>query len=396
LPGNEISKIVFTGNTLWAITKKYLFRFEPNQIQVNENSPPVYIENILLAGSYPDKTDSTRMSYDQFPVRINYVGLAYKKRGAVTYRYRVHGLTETWQFTTVPFVEFLSLPAGNYRFEVEAQNEDGFWSKSPAVYSFSIIPPFWKTWWFVSLCFLSSFTLLVLYFFLRIRSIKRKNEMINTMLAYRQQALVNQMNPHFIFNSLNSIQAFILTEDKRLATRYISKFARLMRLNLDNSRSEFIPLNKEIEAVGLYLELEKLRFKELFSYHVEVDKDIDTKKYLIPAMIIQPYVENCIKHAFHRELSREGIVSLHFSIKNKQLICRIDDNGIGREEAANRKKSDDHRSAGLSITAQRLQLSSAALGQEFYLEIIDKKNENGAAQGTIVIFALPHKLITDD
>ncbi|MFL5765192.1 MAG: sensor histidine kinase [Bacteroidia bacterium] len=396
LPGDEISQIAFTGNILWASTKKNVFRFDPQKACLNTIAPPIYIDGLTVAGKEADRHRKGAINYNEFPVRISYTGLVLKKRGAVSYRYKLHGLNEDWQYTTSTFIEFLSLPAGDYRLEISAQNEDGYWSDTPAVYNFSIIPPYWETWWFIMICILALFSLTVLLFFRRIRNIRRQNEMINSMLSYRQQALLNQMNPHFIFNSLNSIQTFILTEEKRPAARYISKFARLMRLNLDNSRNEFIPLDREIEAIGLYLELEKLRFKDLFSYHVEIDKNVEMENYLIPAMIIQPYIENCIKHAFNGDLLREGMMSLYFSMRESQLICRIEDNGIGRDQAESQKKHSDHKSAGLEITAQRLQLSSALLGQEFYLEIIDKKDGHGAAQGTIIILALPHKLLTDD
>lgn len=394
LPNNEISNIVLTENYVWATTKKYLFYFNPLSTQLNQNAPEIYIESVIASGKKREQENT--INYDQFPLKINYIGLAYKKRGTILYKYRLKGLNDEWQYTNSTYAEFLSLPQGNYTFEISAQNEDGIWSSAPATYTFSIIPPFWKTWWFITTLFVLAIVLVALIFYYRIESIKRKNMMINAMLSYRQQALLNQMNPHFIFNSLNSIQTFIMVEDKKLATRYISKFARLMRLNLDNSRNEFILLEKEIETITLYLELEKLRFKELFSYQINIDPAIQVNKLSIPAMIIQPYVENCIKHAFDRSTIQEGIIIVELSWKNEQLICRIEDNGIGREKAQASNTELGHASVGLSITEQRLHLTSRSLSQKFHFEIIDKKNQDDTTTGTIVIFALPYKLIPDD
>lgn len=394
LPNNEISNIALTEKYVWATTKKYLFYFNPLSANLNHNTPKIYIESVITSGEKADQENE--INYDQFPIKINYIGLAYKKRGTLLYKYRLKGLNDEWQNTNSTYVEFLSLPQGTYTYEVLAQNEDGVWSSTPATYTFSIIPPFWKTWWFLLLLFIIAIILVAIIFYYRIESIKRKNMMVNAMLSYRQQALLNQMNPHFIFNSLNSIQTFIMVEDKKLATRYISKFARLMRLNLDSSRSEFISLEKEVETITLYLELEKLRFKELFSYQINIDSAIQIDKLSIPAMIIQPYVENCIKHAFDRSTNTEGLIKVELKWKNDTLICRIEDNGIGKEKSATSKTELGHTSAGLSITAQRLHLTSQSLKQEFYFEIIDKKNQNKGETGTIVIFALPYKLISDD
>lgn len=393
IPGNEISNITISTNYIWAITKKELFYFDPEKVPLNTVAPGIWIESVSAGGAEIDTLNFHDIKHDQFPLKINYIALSYKKRGNVLYRYKLKGLNDDWQYTRSTYVEFLSLPAGNYSFEISAQNEDGIWSSEPAVYSFSIIPPYWKTWWFFLIIFTICLVLISSFFYIRIQTLKKKNQMITDILNYKQQALLNQMNPHFIFNSLNSIQTFILTEEKKLATRYISKFARLMRLSLDNSRSEFIPLEHEIETMQLYLELEKLRFKEMFSYSVSIDPQIRPEKLLIPAMLIQPYIENCIKHAFSGRTGREGQISLKIYLEKGDLRCCIEDNGVGREETQGNKSRNvnEHKSAGMSITEERLKLISSTLQQEFYFEIIDKKDTENRSLGTIVIFALPHK-----
>lgn len=397
LPGNEVSRIAFSKSYVWVITKKFLFFFDPEQIPINKTEPRIWIES-ANAANWTGPVDGTdKFRYDQFPLKITYIALAYKKRGNIQYRYKLAGLSDDWQYSNSTSVEFLSLPSGNYSFEVYAQNEDGIWNSVPAVYTFSIIPPFWKTWWFIVLIFVCSIAIISIYYYYRLKAMKKKNQMITDILNYRQQALLNQMNPHFIFNSLNSIQTFILTEEKKLATRYISKFARLMRLSLDNSRSEFILLEKEIETMSLYLELEKLRFKEMFSYTMEVASEIPAYKISIPAMLIQPYLENCIKHAFTGRKLKEGKISMNIYMENGKLMCRIEDNGIGREEAFKVRSANahTHESAGLSITEERLKLICNTLEQEFSFEITDKKDARNMALGTIVIFALPHKQMYD-
>jgi len=391
LPGNEIIKILYTNKKVWAATRKELVCFNPEEIMPNTFSPAVYITSVSADKITLSSDKIQEVRYDAFPLKINFTGLSYKMRGNVLYRYRLQGLNNDWQYTTATSADFLSLPQGQYIFEVAAQNEDDTWSDQPATFSFTVIPPFWKTAWFIVLVFFLIVSVITLIAYFRIRSIKKRNKLMTDLLTYRQQALTMQMSPHFIFNSLNSIQSFIMTEEKKLATKYISKFARLMRRSLENSRNEFILLSEETEVLNLYLELECLRFKNLFSFRIETDPSVDPDKTFIPSMLVQPFVENCVKHAFIGQTEAQGEISIIIKKQNEMLICEIEDNGIGINASLASRSGQGHVSAGLNITENRLKLISESLGQKFMLIVKDKQKEKQKGTGTIVTFAIPYK-----
>ncbi len=158
-----------------------------------------------------------------------------------------------------------------------------------------------------------------------------------------QANLRQQMNPHFIFNTLNSIQYYMYQHDKLATNTYLTKFSSLMRKVLDNSNHTSIPLRDELDALTLYLDLECLRFKDKFSYEINVDEEIDPLFYKVPTMLIQPYVENSICHGL---MPREdkGIVKIDMKLDKDHIICTIEDNGIGREAAQERKKMKKYQS----------------------------------------------------
>jgi LytS/YehU family sensor histidine kinase len=173
----------------------------------------------------------------------------------------------------------------------------------------------------------------------------------------KMQALRAQMNPHFIFNSLNSINMFILENDKWQASEYLSRFSRLIRLMLLNSRQSFIPLENELEALELYLQLECLRFDKKFEYKITVDASVETGNLVVPPLIIQPYAENSIWHGLMNKTGN-GMLDIYLFRENEKLFCRITDNGVGRKKAADLKTKSPtkHKSVGMNITEDRLVL----------------------------------------
>jgi LytS/YehU family sensor histidine kinase len=215
------------------------------------------------------------------------------------------------------------------------------------------------------------------------------------------QALRAQMNPHFIFNAINSIKQFIFENDTESADRHLSRFASLIRKVLENSKQESISLSEEIQMLTLYIELEMLRFANKFSYKIEVAGNVDTEKVLISPLIIQPYVENAIWHGLmHQEKHGEllikfekvesPIVSPQAGRSYDTLKCTIDDNGVGRKRSAAIKKERNHKSMGLSITKERLEILNMINKTKMNLEFIDKTNEDGSSAGTRVELFVPY------
>jgi LytS/YehU family sensor histidine kinase len=196
------------------------------------------------------------------------------------------------------------------------------------------------------------------------------------------------MNPHFLFNCLNSIQRFILENDSKNALTYLTKFARLVRLILENSRDKKVSLSKEIESLDLYIQMEKLRFNHNFSYSIIVDETIDKEDIQVTPMLLQPYVENAIWHGLQHKES-DGNISVHISKKNNALSFEIEDNGIGRKASGEiNLHRKNHTSFGLDITEKRIEMLSAN-NKQGTVNIFDMYDEKEKAKGTRVEINIP-------
>lgn len=244
---------------------------------------------------------------------------------------------------------------------------------------------------------LSGGLILVLFIFLllirqnKLSTKQRLAAMGHKMSEMRQRNLRQQMNPHFIFNTLNSIQYYVFQNDKISSNTYMSKFASLIRKTLENSQHNSITIKEEMEALELYLELEAIRFKGKFDWEITIDSDIDTLTYKIPTMLIQPYVENSICHGLMHKDNGKGHININLNLGEDYISCTIDDNGIGRQKAMKIKnnKNNNHNSLGTSITESRLKLVNSIYGKKMKIQYIDKLDEEGEASGTKVIINIP-------
>ena len=220
---------------------------------------------------------------------------------------------------------------------------------------------------------------------------KRREVGLQVMLNQKKltelelQALKAQINPHFVFNCLNSIKGFIYERDFRQADKYLDKFSELLRSTLDNSSSSIISLQDEINYLDTYLQLEKLRFEDKFEYSIQVDKDINSKEALVPAMLLQPYVENAIRHGIGHLENKKGAISIRIRREQKQLICEIEDDGVGREKAfaLRNEMHTEYQSRGMQLSKRRAELYGIEQ------EIIDKKDDQGNAMGTVIVLRIP-------
>jgi ligand-binding sensor domain-containing protein/anti-sigma regulatory factor (Ser/Thr protein kinase) len=391
LPADDIHSVCINNGWVWAAAGKSLVSFKFESIKENQFPPPVYISRVYNGDSLISES-GIEFAYGNIAIRFQYTGINYHSQGKVKYRYELDGLPNfKSQYTNNREAFFLSLDPGTYTFSVWAINENGIESTKPATFTFTIRPPFWKTTWFWLAASLIIGLIALLLVRQYINGLKKENEMNELLMESRQQALANQMNPHFIFNSLNAIQSYIMREDKIAATRYLSRFSKLMRLSLDHSREKMISLAEEIDMISVYLELEKMRFSDRLDSEIHVEESIDQVSVQVPSMLIQPYVENAIRHGImHREESG-GKVSLHLYMKEGSLYCEVEDNGVGREYAEQKKQEREgkHHSAGTTITGDRLRLLCHDLNKEFYFKVTDKKNEQGKAIGTKICFIIP-------
>jgi LytS/YehU family sensor histidine kinase len=278
---------------------------------------------------------------------------------------------------------YLHLPAGKYIFKVQGSNSQGIWSDKTAELSINVLPPWWETWW--------AYTLYVLVFAAAIFFVTRaqqrrliyREQQRNKFLELEMQALRAQMNPHFIFNCLNSINRFVLMNETETASDYLTRFSRLIRTVLNNSKRSFISLEDELEMLRLYLDMENLRFKNGFEYSIDMRSNIDPQNIFIPPLIFQPFAENAVKHGIMHK-NGPGKLQINLSVENDILNFTIEDNGIGRVAAAllHSKSGEKNKSLGLQITKDRLSLINGYTHEKTFFEIEDLHDASGNASGT--------------
>lgn len=243
----------------------------------------------------------------------------------------------------------------------------------------------------ILLIILSSGTLVLIWAFFQ-RQKKIKENARYELVKMEQKLFRLQMNPHFVFNALLAIQGFMYMNKPREAGRYLTAFAKLIRHTLYGSSEEFITLDKEIEALQYYLELQRLRFSEKFDFVIHVDDELIPESTEIPPLMIQPFLENAIEHGLQHK-KKQGKLKLDISIKDDCLMVEVEDNGIGREKAMKmqKKKGKLHKSMGLEIISKRMESMNKITLRKIQLEIIDLHGSDGAATGTRVRIYIPYK-----
>ena len=392
LVSNEINFIDKAGDRLYVATPKGANSFHHSDNFSDTLRPNIFLTGLRISGQDTTLHKNYLLNPSQNEILVEYTGISYKSQDKLMYRYKMSGLDSTWVSSKADFVHFRALKPGIYNFQVKALNADGFESSIPASVSFEIEKPFLQTLWFKLLMVLGMILMIGLAVYFTIRRLNKKrrfeNEINEKIDELRMQALQSQMNPHFVFNALNAILHLLSVNDKKSAMNYLAMFARLIRLIFEHSKKKTIPLNSEIEFLKLYLELEKLRFEEKIDIHFEIDENLRTHQIRIPPLLIQPIIENSFKHGLlHKE--NGGKLSIHFKQKDKYLICTVEDNGIGREEAMRigSWKPKGYRSSGLKTTKERLTLLNKSMsknGSSVSLEIKDIVGNNGEAAGTKV------------
>jgi ligand-binding sensor domain-containing protein len=390
-PYNNTRKIAYLDGKLYVLAQNRLIVF-PEQYTLNAQAPPIWLRQVIVGDSIkltPDEKHAFNFNDKRFRFAFN--GICFKCGTSIRYQYRLIGLHSEWYYTGQPYVDYPSLEPGTYTFEVKAISDDHIVSENAAVYTFTIPRPYWQKSWFIVSVVLLGLLLTALLIRYLLKKAQLRNREKELLLAKEQVALSAQINPHFIFNSLNSIQHLIIQEDRQQATLHMASFSRLMRLSLDNSRKKWVAVNDEIELLKLYLELESLRFKDKFQYSIDVAEDVTNSAIRIPAMLIQPFVENAVHHGINNLAGKKGIVTIKLGFSGTQLEARVEDNGIGRKKAlALQNKAANHLSVGMQITEERLLLLCKETGTTFVFNIIDKQDEQGTAAGTLVTFNMPY------
>lgn len=372
--------------------------FNPAQIKMNPKTPEIIITsfkkfNKPQPGQLIDG-DTIILSYDENFFSFEFSSLDYTNAVRSKYGYILEKYNPDWTYVDGRrhFAEYTNVDPGTYIFRVIGANNNGIWNSDGVSLNIIVLPPWYKTWYSRLLLVMLILFLIWFVIYSRVRRIRRKHLMEKKVLKIekqlfeiQQKALRLQMNPHFIFNSLNSIQSFILSNDIDLAVNYLSKFSQLMRLILANSRESIIPLTAEIEALVHYIEIEKLRFDNKFDYTITVDSAIDEEFLGIPPMLIQPYVENSIIHGLVHKTGH-GKISINFKLQGEYLHCAISDDGIGRKKAMDIKKQNglNAKSRGMLITKERLDILNKRGKDKYNVKVTDLEDKNGKPAGTKV------------
>ena len=391
-----------TGEMVLCVKSGFL-SFHPDSLQPNPHKPATVITSFKVMGDefqlakYINHFDTTvTLAWDQNFLTFEFAALNFTNSKKNQFSYKLEGFDDHWnEVGTQRFASYTDLPGGDFKFKLKAANNDGIWSESVRTVHIRIQTPFWKTTWFYSLMILICAVVALGIYRLRVRQIKRE-ELVKTdfnkkLAKVEMEALRSQMNPHFLFNSLNSINRFILKNESEMASDYLTNFSRLIRLILQNSKSEVIPLSHEIEALKLYVEMEMLRFNDKFEYQVNIDKNVEADDIEIPPMVIQPYVENAIWHGLMHKENGKGKLLVNITKTNGTLSCVVEDNGVGREKAKalKSKSATKRKSFGMQITKSRIDMMNDVLGKRAQVNIVDLKDENGCATGTKVELTIP-------
>ncbi len=372
-----------------------------NQYKTNQLEPQISITSLKIMDKevlYDCESDSNinlKLAHNENYISIDVAVLSYNNSYQNSIAYKLDGIDKEWHYLTKSnTIALAGLSSGNYKLLIKGANNNNIWGATKMV-GFKISPPFYATWWFIGLIILLLATLAYLWNRYKINQTKKeeklKADFQQQIAATEMKALRAQMNPHFIFNSLNSIQKYILKNEHFEASQYLTKFSRLIRLILDHSNQNTILLSSEIDLLKLYVEMEALRFDNTFNYTITIEECLQTDTVQIPSMLIQPFVENAIWHGLlHKD--EKGLLHINFTkTNNNSLKVIIEDNGVGREKAAALKSKQvlKKKSYGMQITEDRIAIINKTFGINASCEIIDLKDNKNNATGTKVIVYIP-------
>lgn len=347
-------------------------------------SPGLVIDSISSMGNLFPRNTLSKLERGVNKLSVGYTGIQLTEHGRMSFRYRFKNVDSTWIHTTNTALNLSELQPGEYQLQIQAGNDKKYWS-NPRLIHFEVMAPWYRTLIFqIILVFILAF-LLYLFINYRFKRIKEKNLNRQRIIQLERSALLAQMNPHFIFNALNSIQSYLAAHHNDKAVSYLAKFSKLIRTILNHSRESKVSLADEIQALEQYLKLEQMRFKDGFSYKIQLDSDIEEEHIFIPPLLTQPYLENAIIHGLSKKAG-PGKIYISYKLENNKLIATIIDNGIGIEESKKDKfNKEDHlrKSVGMTITRERLErMDSKEKGKKVIAR--ELKFPDGRIKGTQV------------
>jgi ligand-binding sensor domain-containing protein len=385
----EINAIKEYNGKIYCASKTALFYFETNKMKKNNMPPNVYVQSFYINDKAVPIKDTLNLDYSQNNFHLQYKIISFKKTDNKRFYYKLKGYDNLWHVSNSGDIHYTNIPYGIYTLTLYGVNNDGTLSQQPQLSTFIIKKPYWLTWWFISIELLVF--IIILYFMMRFWKSKIEKKQLEKFKTdqkiseFKMTALRSQMNPHFIFNAINSIQHYILKQDTYKSYNYLSKFSLLIRNILDNSKEEYITISQEISTLKLYIELEQMRFTQPFDFILDIDKELPLDAS-IPTMLIQPFVENSIWHGLMPKKTN-CILELIFEKTGDDLLVVIRDNGIGRNLEL--KENTSHISKGSSLTQERLKELTINNNKQFTYSVVDLTDYIGNSIGTEVRITLP-------
>ncbi|RXK58715.1 hypothetical protein ESA94_15100 [Lacibacter luteus] len=368
---------------------KYLISFVPDA-RFSEKVIPNF--SVEVMGNDQSQNNKIILPYSKNNVELTLNAINFTDPEENRFAYRLLGeKNETWyELNTKNVVVLSKLPPGTHRIEMKMYSVNNRWPAQTQTIQLQIKPPFWRSLYFLLPAFAAVILLIVMMYRRRVNQINRQANIDKQLTQTEMKALHAQMNPHFIFNCLNSIREMILNNENEQASLYLSKFARLIRITLNHSSKQFVSLADTVDYLERYIEMESIRNNQ-FTYKIDVAKDLNTNDIMVPPMLIQPFIENAIWHGS----AQKGDMNIHISFKQEgnQLICIVEDDGIGIEESLKRKKDIAHEpSVGIDNIKQRIALLNEKYNLHSAIQIQDKLTLSQANEtGTIVTLRLPIK-----
>ncbi len=384
---NEANDLLIHKGNVYVATNKGVSIF-PENIKLTSSKPKVFIENVQINNKEQSILNNYNLLYNEINVSINYKTISFRSANNIIYKYRlINKKDSSTEITKLNKIQLGALSPGTYTFSVWARNIDGVWSDKPATINFIINSPFWKKWWFI----LTLYVFFTIVFFIiiriRIKVFKEKNETEKRIIDAELKAIRLHMNPHFIYNTLSSLQYYIIYNKNKEASKYLSTFSVLLRLIMKYAKENEIFLKDEVDLIEKYIELEQMRFENKIEYILNLNNEL--LNCLIPPLILLPFVENTIKYGISN-IKGKGKLEIYITKENNFLVCTIQDNGIGRVQSELLKDDENIKfeSTGINYTRERLRLLSNKKRSENLIVITDLY-ENNVSKGTLVKISIP-------
>jgi len=385
----DTAGLIYIGNSFGFQT------FNPATFDNNKENAPVILHSFKINGKeYSgdiNAVNSIWLDHSEANFSFEYAVLTFTNNDRIAYAYRLKGLDKDWRYVDKQRIGAYSIAhGGTYTLQVKASSTPGQWNEKPYELTIYVSPPFWETWWFILLAILSAVLLIFWFVRRRIRMIRageeRKTHVNKIKAEAEMKALRAQMNPHFIFNCMNTIDAHIHKNNTEAASDFLHKFSQLIRQVLENSQYQSISISRDMEALQLYIELEAQRNDFRFTHKIILPDQLVKNGYKIPPLLIQPYVENAILHGLRHKENGPGLLTISFEEQEDKIICQVEDNGIGRKaSAAIYNEHQRHQSLGLKVSKDRVESLNELYKSISQVVIIDKDDE----AGTIVKLILP-------